>query len=71
MASFDKQLHDFVAKFGEEAVPTALTAYVTARERSKAYAEKHKGDRAKYNAILSAAADPAIAAKLASLGIKI
>jgi len=71
MATYDKALADFVARFGEDAVPVALNAYIASRERSRAYAEKQKRDRALYHAIVSAAKDPTVAQKLAALGIKV
>lgn len=71
MASFDKALADFVTKFGEEAVPSALNLFVSQRERGKAYAEKRKQDTAKAKAILSLADDPAIAEILRKRGIKV
>jgi len=71
MASFDKALTDFIQKFGEEAVPTALNLYVSQRERGKAYAEKRKVEVARSKAILRAAEDPKVAARLKELGITI
>jgi hypothetical protein len=63
-------VNDFVAKYGEEALATALNAYVTHRQRSKDYAEKSKAQRAAIKEFVNKAkTDPEVKAKLAELGI--
>lgn len=61
---------EFVGKYGEEAVATALNAYETHRQRSKEYSEKSKAQRAAVKEFLNKAkTDPEVKAKLAELGI--
>ena len=45
MPSFDAELGAFVEKYGESAVPSALKAYVSMRNRQAKYAEKYKDAR--------------------------
>lgn len=68
--AIQEQVTEFVAKYGEEALSTALNAYVTHRQRSKDYAEKSKAQRAAVREFVNKAKnDPAVKAKLAELGI--
>lgn len=72
MADINQIVQEFVGKYGEEAVSTALSAYATHRQRSKDYAEKSKAQRAAVKEFLVAAkTNPEIKAKLAELGISL
>jgi hypothetical protein len=68
---YDKAVSDFAKQFGEEAVETALNAYVKARQRSKEYATERSEKNKKVTLLLQKAKDPAIAAKLRELGIQL
>jgi len=70
MADVNAVIAEFTAKYGEEAVVTALGAYETHRQRSKDYAEKSKAQRAAIKEFINKAkTDPDVKAKLAELGI--
>jgi len=70
MADVNQVIAEFTAKYGEEAVITALGAYETHRQRSKEYAEKAKVQRAVIKDFINKAkTDPDVKAKLAELGI--
>lgn len=71
MAKYDKVVSDFAKQFGEDAVETALGAYVKARQRSKEYAATRSEKSRKVTELLNKAKDPAIAAKLKELGINL
>lgn len=71
MAKYDKALADFTKQFGEDAVETALAAYIKARQRSKEYAGMRAEKNKQLTVLLQKAKDPAVAAKLKELGIQL